>query len=104
MAEHVITHPEPYRASHERILERLTKLYPIDPDEKLGEVVPWQALDPNEDFKAEETEALIKQFLASLNWSTNAFLNSPQKMLKQGFKGTPYTFDIEKDRKARFDW
>jgi hypothetical protein len=104
LAEHVIAEPEPFRVWRQSILERFTRLYPIDPNEKLGEVVPWQALESREDFNPENTEALINQFLARLDWNTNPFLNSPQKMLRRGFKGTPYSFDIELDRKARVDW
>ncbi len=104
LAEHVLPNAEPFRAWRERVLERLTKLYQLNPAERLGEVVPWQALDPDHHFKIEETEALIRQFLAGLDWRRNTFLNSPQKMLKRGFKGIPYTFDIEKERKDRFDW
>jgi hypothetical protein len=104
LAEHIMTDPAPYRMWRERIIERLGVLYPLDSEEHLGEVVPREALDPNLDFTLEQTEALLNQFLASLDYRTNPFLNLPEKMLEEGFKGIPYVFEIEQDRKARFEW
>lgn len=104
LAEHVISDPTPYKEWRESIMKRLETLYPLDPDETLGEVVPREALDPDFDFNIEQTESLINKFLAGLDYNTNPFLNSPEKMLELGFEGTPYVFDIEADRKARFEW
>lgn len=104
LAQYLITDSAPYQKWRERIVERLEALYPRDLEETLGEVVPRQALDPDFDFKAEQTESLINQFLRSLDYKSNPFLNFPEKMLEEGFEGTPYVFDIEKDRKARFEW
>lgn len=104
LAKHIITDPAPYQKWYESIITRLEKLYPLDIDEKLGEVVPREALDPDFDFKPKSTEELINKFLAGLDYKTNPFLNSTEEMLKQGFEGTPYKFDIEKDRKDRFEW
>lgn len=104
LAEHVIADPTSYRGWRERILDRLEDLYPLDYDETLGEVVPMEALDPEFDFNVDQTESLINQFLVRLDYNSNPFLNSPDKMLAQGFKGTPYVFDIERDRRDRFEW
>jgi hypothetical protein len=101
LVQYVLTDPEPYLMWRERVMERLEALYPSDPQDKLGEVVPRQALDPDFDFRLGETESLINRFLASLDYRANPFLNSPEKMLEQGFEGTPYVFDIEKDRQSR---
>jgi hypothetical protein len=104
LAEHVMPTSTPYHQWRERIMERLEQLYPLKPEDKLGEVVPREALDPDYDFRLEQTEVLINQFLSSLDYRSNPFLNSPATMIKQGFTGTPYVFDIEQDRKARFEW
>jgi hypothetical protein len=104
LAEHVISDPSPYLNWRERILERFEKSYPLDPDETLGEVVPREALDPDVEFDVSQTEIMINRFLNSLDYRSNPFLNAPEEMLKAGFKGTPYAFDIDEDRKARFEW
>jgi hypothetical protein len=85
-------------------LQRLERLYPVDPTETMGEVVPREAFDPGIDFRPEETEAMVNQFLASLNYHENVLLNSPRTMLEKGFQGTPYHFDIIEDRRKRFEW
>jgi hypothetical protein len=104
LVQYVMTDPTPYQNWRERIIERLERLYPRDPDETQGEVVARQALDPHYNFEIEQTESLINQFLASLDYKANPFLNSPEAMLEEGFEGTPYVFDIVEDRKARFEW
>jgi len=104
LAQHVISDPVPYRTWCDQIMTRLQKLYPLNSEEKLGEVVPREALDPDLDFQIEQTELLVNRFLRGLNYRANPFLNSPQQMIEQGFKGTPYVFNIEEDRKARFEW
>jgi hypothetical protein len=101
LAQYVLTDPAPYLKWRERVMKRLETLYPLNRADKLGEAVPREALDPEFDFRLEQTERLVNQFLASLAYRSNPFLNSPDKMLKQGFKGTPYVFDIEADRRNR---
>lgn len=104
LARHVIGDPAPYEHWRERIMKRLETLYPFHAEDALGEVVPREALDPDFDFKPEQTELLVNRFLADLDYRVNPFLNAPQRMLEQGFRGTPYVFDIDKDRKARHNW
>jgi hypothetical protein len=104
LAQYLMANPTPYRRWCEWVMERLESLYRRDPEEKLGEVVPREALDPDFDLKVEKTESLINRFLGTLDYNTNPFLSSPEKMLEQGYEGRPYIFDIEKDRKARFEW
>jgi len=104
LAEHVLPDPAPYKQWRDRILARLLALYPMDADEKLGEVVPREALDPDLAFDISQTENLINRFLAGLDYRMNPCLNSPDQMRQQGFQGVPYVFSIEQDRKQRFDW
>jgi hypothetical protein len=104
LAEYLLTDPTPYLTWRERVLERFEKLYPLNPEEKLGEVVPREALNPELDFRLEQTESLVNAFLSWLDYEENDFLMSPQEMFEEGFEGTPYVFDIEEDRKNRFEW
>jgi hypothetical protein len=101
LAQYILTDPNPYKKWRERIIERLEALYTLNPEDKLGEVIPPEALDPDFDFQPEQTQSLINKFLVTLNYRANPFLNSPEKMRKQGFEGTPYIFDIEAERRVR---
>ncbi len=98
LARYLITDPTPYVNWRDQIIERLETLYPRNSGEAPGEVIPREALDPDLDFKPELTESLVNKFLASLNYKTNPFLNSPENMIKQGFTDTPYVYHIEKNR------
>jgi hypothetical protein len=107
LAVHVMSGPEKYKRWSEQVLERFQALYPRNPKDLLGDIVPRQAVDPESDFDVRRTEALTNQFLAGLNYRTNIFLSSPEGMLaseelSKPFQGTPYVFDIETDRQARY--
>jgi len=104
LASYVLTDPTPYRIWLEAVMVRLESLYPRDPSETLGEVVPRVALDPEQSFTIEMTEPLINRFLADIDIRTNPFLASPESLVTNGFDGTPYQFRLQGDRTARFDW
>lgn len=104
LADFIMSDPAPYREWRKRVMERLKVLYPRNPEDTLGEVVPREALDPDFEFHIENTEDLINRFLSGLSYLSNPFLNSPEKMLDAGFEGKPYVFNIEQDRTRRFDW
>ncbi len=106
LACYIMNDATPYKHWRERVLERLESLYPRNPDDPLGDVVPRQAVDPEFSFRVEQTEALTNQFLASLDYRSNMFLSPPDGMLEhfedgEDFVGTPYAFDIELDRRVR---
>jgi len=101
LAQYVLTDPAPYVKWRERAMVRLESLYPCDPNDRLGDVVPREALDPDFNFDVEDTERLINEFLARLDHRSNPFLNSPESMLEQGYTGLRYRFDIEADRRLR---
>jgi hypothetical protein len=101
LASYVMPDRAPYLQWREQIMKRLESYYTRDPDDTLGDVVPREALDPDFSFRPEQTELLVNRFLARLDFTTNPFLKSPVKMLERGFKGTPYLFDFEEDRRAR---
>lgn len=104
LAEHVLPDPAPYRAWRERVLDRLTRWYSVNPDDTLGDPVPRVALDTDAVFGLAETEAAMNEFLIALDYRSNPFLSSPERMRRQGFQGTPYRFDIEADRRRRLEW
>lgn len=104
LAQYVMNDPQPYQRWRDLIIDRLGSAYSRSPNETLGEVVPREALDPGSDFDVGRTESLVNRFLAGLDYRFNPFLNSPEAMRQTGFVGTPYVFDIEVDRKARFEW
>lgn len=104
LAEHVMVNPAPFRSWQATVLDRLEALYPLDPDEALGEVVPREALDPGRKFDPRSTPELIGRLLDLLARSDNPFLRSRQELLAYGFTGMPYVFDIDADRDARIRW
>jgi hypothetical protein len=106
LASYVMTDPAPYADWTDEVLRRFEQLYPRDPSDPLGDVVPKEAVDPRVEFHAEFTETLVNQYLATLDVSRNMFLSTPDGMRahiegEQDFQGTPYAFDIALDRKVR---
>jgi hypothetical protein len=107
LAAYVMSDPAPYKKWCGQVLDRFESLYPRQPEDELGDVVPRQAVDPEVDFKVEQTEALVNQFLASLDYKSNPFLSPPEAILEgepefyEPFQGKPYVFDIEVDRQVR---
>lgn len=101
LAQYVISVPEKYHAWSESVLKRLETIYPRDPADPKGDVVPKEAIDPEYEFRVEQTESLVRQFLNSLDYRRNIFLHSPEQMLADGFQGTPYSFSLEHDRRIR---
>jgi len=107
LASYVMTDPEPYQRWCQQVLERFEAFNSRNPEDKLGDVVPRQAVAPEFDFKIGQTESLINEFLSRLDHHSNIFLSSPEGMLEDDdpedevFTGTPYVFDIETDRKSR---
>ena len=106
LANYVLTDPAPYQQWSAAVLDRLEALYPRNPNDKLGDVVPREALDPGHPFTLEETEVLVNRFLGSLNPPENRFLSPPQAIAEHvdgepDFPGRPYRFSLETDRTAR---
>jgi hypothetical protein len=108
LACYLINDPAPYRRWREQVLERFCSLYPRNREDPLGDVVPREAVDPEFNFRVEQTPALINAFLSRLDCHVNVFLSPPEGMLQhfedgEDFHGKPYAFDIEIDRQARRD-
>ena len=86
------------------VLDRLEVLYPLDPEESLGEVVPREAFDPQREFDPRQTPRLVQDLLTRLSRGDNPFLLSRRDLVARGFVGMPYLFDVEADRDRRFSW
>ena len=104
LARHVLPDAAPFESWEERVLDRLTALYPVSSEDPLGEVVPQEALDPDIAFDIGQTEALVNAFLSRIDWRENPFLLAPEAMRERGFKDTPYLFDAARERRRRLDW
>jgi len=101
LAQIVLPDPAPYLAWREKVMARLEALYPREPLDSLGDVVPREALDPLFEFRSEDTEPLVNHFLSRLDPGGNVYLAPPETMLEEGFEGTPYVFSLDADRAAR---
>lgn len=57
-------------------------------------VIPRQFFwDEDFDYQAAGNAELINEFLSTLDYKNNEFLNPPKTMLKNGFLGTPYKYE-----------
>ena len=101
LTEYILPSHSAYVQWRERILPRLETLYPRDSHDRLGDVVPREAYDPEVDFKVDEGAFLVSQFLGRMQNTPNRFLNSSEEMRRNGFAGTPFVFNIDQDRRLR---
>jgi hypothetical protein len=90
VALHVLPRPEPYKEWRRATIARLTKLYPMRDDDKLGPPVPREALDPGRPFDPNSAHTLLSEFLQTLEHQGNPHLYSPDELSEAGFQGTPY--------------
>lgn len=72
-------------------------LYPRNPANPRGIVVPREAMDPDADFCLDRTPDLIASFLSGLDPDSNPFLRTPAEMLACDFRGVPYTWSPQDD-------
>lgn len=104
LAEYVLNNADAYTDWRNRVLARLEQLYPAIDDERPGEVVPREALDPDLPFDPSQSELLVNEYLRTADVVSNPYLNTPEAMLELGFEGTPYFFDSLQDRRNRIEW
>jgi hypothetical protein len=102
LAMHVLPEPERFEAWMFACAERLVNLYPAPADdpfddlfgerchERRGPLVAREALDPQYNYRPETAERLIDDFLRSVDFVNNPFLNSPLQMREDGIEGAPY--------------
>lgn len=55
-----------------------------------GPALPPELLDPAVPYAAQDREALVAAFVATLDWRRNRYLRAPDAMRALGFVGTPY--------------
>ena len=55
-----------------------------------GGAVPPQLIDPAFDYKPEDQEKYLAEFLENLNLNKNRYLRQPEEMIALGFTGIPY--------------
>lgn len=67
----------------------LLEQFPVDKKEPLGIAVPRQCLF---DENIKNSNKLIDDYLKSLDYTKNPYLQTPQNMKKAGFVGTPYSY------------
>lgn len=48
--------------------------------------------DEDFDYKMTDNSKLLNVFLSSISYKDDPFINSPEKMIKAGFQGTPYKY------------
>jgi len=104
IARHVLVDATAYEAWADAVLRRLEALYPLNKDDKQGDVVPREVFDPRFNFDQEMTETLLNEYLAALDPGRNPLLRPAEEMLAEGFEGTPYVFSMADDRRKRDEW
>jgi hypothetical protein len=104
LAVYLLTDPTAYIRWRDSILDRFQSLYPLDVEDRTGDVVPRAATDPDTLFNSADTEDIIRAFMSNIDYENNPFLKDPETMLEDGFEGTPYRFNFADDRRTRLDW
>jgi hypothetical protein len=90
LATHVLKKSKSYQDWLKVVVERLKAMYTVQVGQVFGPPVPREALDPEIDFKPEDTNRYLAAFLETLNPKENPFLRSPEEMMAASFEGTPY--------------
>jgi hypothetical protein len=91
LARHVVPDRKGFDAWVQQVLVRAAQYFPNAGDSSLETDLPVvrELCDPDFDYTPEAVEKARKAFLASLDWKTNPYLNSPAEMKALGFTGTP---------------
>jgi len=48
--------------------------------------------DVDFDYRTADNTSIINGYLSGLDYRNNQFLSSPETMIEEGFKGTPYKY------------
>lgn len=100
IALHLYADPTPFQTWFEAIVERLETRFPREATDPLGDPVPKDFFNPSVESTYDVNTAL-NGFLRSLNPDENPFLNTPVRMVEEGFPRQPYSFDLDEDRARR---
>jgi len=102
LAIHVVPIPSVFESWMDKCVDRMIEFYTMrkpDPfedlfgekeEERRGEYVSQEVLDPNFEYKLEMGKELLSKFLLNVNYKQNPLLSSPEEMIQKGFKGIPY--------------
>jgi hypothetical protein len=92
LARFVVPNPKAFDGWLKQVLPRVAKYFPNAGDPYIETDLPVvrELCDPDFDYTPEAVEKARKAFLASLDWKTNPYLNSPAEMKALGFTGAPY--------------
>lgn len=101
LARHVLPSPEPFVDWQSEVLDRLATFRDADLGDRLGDVVPWEILDPAVPFSRADLESTVDRSLLVLRDSGNSLLFSSKQLLERGFEGVPFQFRLEADRARR---
>jgi hypothetical protein len=98
LAEHILVHSERFDRWQDSCMERLLRTFPIRKElradvfsQEEPTLVPREIFDLEYPFTREMATPLLRSFLSSVDYTKNPFLSSPEVMVHEGFRGTPYT-------------
>ena len=93
LTEYILPDKVPqFREWRNFVITRFTELDPLDLDNPFGNAIPSEALDPTIKFKPSMSKKLLQAFVENLEFENNPCLKTPQRMIDDGFEGSPYKF------------
>jgi hypothetical protein len=105
LAIHVLSERQQFENWRNICVDRFLALYAakredpfdnlFDPERERGPLISREVLDPNFDYKPELAKESLARFLRGVDYRQNPFLQSPEEMKNENFKGTPYVFEPE---------
>lgn len=105
LALHVVPDPDAFERWLDVTVARVASLYTVAPPDKFedlfgereedrrGPLVAREVLDPAFPYREEDSERLVADFLATVDYRTNRLLRSPGEMVQCDFRGVPYRVD-----------
>ena len=91
LVRHVLNQTDAFESWKEAVVQRLEHLYPRNPDDVLGPLVPPDVVNVDQEFSKKGVEERIDTYLRSLDVKSNPYLVDPEDMYSENFKGVPYT-------------
>lgn len=100
VARHVCPNKKAFDTWLSASLKRMSELFPMDLshynraaktyDNSYEQPMPREVFNPEFQYDEKQSTTLLNNFLQSLDLTRNPYLNSAEKMIAMGFKGTPY--------------
>ena len=92
LVRHVLNDTESFESWKEAVMQRLEELYPRNPDDMLGPLIPPDVVNVDQDFNKKGIKKRIDSYLRSLDVKSNMYLIEPKVMLDEGFEGVFISF------------